>query len=79
MHAVATIFQDLNTMVIDQGTILDRIDYNIDMVATHMEDAVKELNKGAEYQKGSRMKLCIIILGLFIVLAIIILLFKRRR
>lgn len=32
-------------MVIDQGTILDRIDYNIDMVATNVEEAVKELDK----------------------------------
>ena len=32
-------------MVIDQGTVLDRIDYNIEKVVTYTEDAVQELDK----------------------------------
>lgn len=31
-------------MVIDQGTILDSVEYNIQQTAVHMEDAVKELD-----------------------------------
>ena len=37
------LFKDLSTMVIDQGTMLDRIDYNVETMANDMESAVKEL------------------------------------
>lgn len=40
---LATLFKDLSSLVIDQGTLLDRIDYNIEQMATDMEGAVKEL------------------------------------
>ncbi len=45
INGLATVFKELQTMVIDQGTILDRIDYNIEQVAVHVEDAHGELQK----------------------------------
>ncbi|KAI9595421.1 t-SNARE [Syncephalis fuscata] len=42
---LADIFQDLQTMVIDQGTLLDRIDYNIEQVHTSTRGAAEELTK----------------------------------
>ncbi|TPX64843.1 hypothetical protein SpCBS45565_g05611 [Spizellomyces sp. 'palustris'] len=45
MLGVADIFRELHTMVIDQGTVLDRIDYNIEQVNVHMEDAHKQLQQ----------------------------------
>ncbi|KAI9209790.1 t-SNARE [Polychytrium aggregatum] len=45
IQGLAHIFQELQTMVIDQGTILDRIDYNIEQVAVHVEKAHGELTK----------------------------------
>ena len=42
---LAEVFKDLQAMVIDQGTILDRIDYNIEMTNVALEDAHKELLK----------------------------------
>ncbi|EJU04277.1 t-SNARE [Dacryopinax primogenitus] len=41
--ALAELFKDLSTLVIDQGTILDSVEYNIEQTATHVEEAVKEL------------------------------------
>lgn len=38
---VSTIFKDLQTMVIDQGTILDRIDYNIETTHTNVKLPIK--------------------------------------
>jgi len=32
-------------MVIDQGTLLDRIDFNVEQTAVHLQDAVHELNE----------------------------------
>jgi syntaxin 16 len=40
---LADIFKDLQTMVIDQGTMLDRIDYNVERMAVDVKGADKEL------------------------------------
>ena len=40
---LADIFKDLQTMVIDQGTMLDRIDYNVERMAVDVKAADKEL------------------------------------
>lgn len=45
INGLAAVFKELQTMVIDQGTILDRIDYNIEQVNVHVEDAHGELQK----------------------------------
>lgn len=42
---LAEIFRELQTMVIDQGTVLDRIDYNIEQTNVHLESAHGELLK----------------------------------
>lgn len=48
--------KDLSTLVIDQGTILDRIDYNMEQVATAVEEGVKELQKADKHQKASQAR-----------------------
>lgn len=40
---LADIFKELQNMVIDQGTMLDRIDYNIERMAKNVKGADKEL------------------------------------
>lgn len=35
INDLAQIMKDLSVLVIDQGTILDRIDYNMEMVSHH--------------------------------------------
>ena len=40
---LADIFKDLQAMVIDQGTMLDRIDYNVERMAVDVKGAEKEL------------------------------------
>ncbi|KAJ3043628.1 hypothetical protein HK097_001702 [Rhizophlyctis rosea] len=42
---VADIFKELQTMVIDQGTVLDRIDYNIETTTVHVQEAHAQLKK----------------------------------
>ncbi|XP_022759683.1 syntaxin-41-like isoform X1 [Durio zibethinus] len=45
VNELAQIMKDLSVLVIDQGTIVDRIDYNIQNVATSVEEGLKELQK----------------------------------
>ncbi|KAF2307291.1 hypothetical protein GH714_026130 [Hevea brasiliensis] len=45
VNELAQIMKDLSVLVIDQGTIVDRIDYNIQNVATTVEEGLKQLQK----------------------------------
>ncbi|KAK8712468.1 hypothetical protein V6N13_147708 [Hibiscus sabdariffa] len=47
VNELAQIMKDLSVLVIDQGTIIDRIDYNIQNVATTVEEGLKQLQKFA--------------------------------
>jgi syntaxin 16 len=72
---LANIFQEIQTMVIDQGTLLDRIDYNVEKMATEVKAADKELTVATGYQKRSMKRkvillLIIIIAGMFILLGL---------
>jgi syntaxin 16 len=70
---LANIFQELQTMIIDQGSMLDRIDYNVEKMGTDVREAHKELNIATNYQKRSLKRkvmllLILVILGMFILL-----------
>ncbi|KZF21711.1 t-SNARE [Xylona heveae TC161] len=72
---LADIFKDLQSMVIDQGTMLDRIDYNVEQLAVNVKAADKELTVATGYQRRSikrkvMLLLVIIIIGLFILLMV---------
>jgi len=59
---LAVLFKDLNTLVVDQGTILDRIDYNMESAVQHVKKAEQELVKADDYSKKARPTKCILIL-----------------
>ena len=43
MNDLTTLFREVSTMVIEQGTLLDRIDFNISDAAKHVGAGNKEL------------------------------------
>jgi syntaxin 16 len=72
---LANIFQELQTMVIDQGTMLDRIDYNVDRMSRDVKEADKELKVASGYQQRSikrkaMLLLAVLIAGVFILLSL---------
>lgn len=67
------IFRDLSQMVVDQGTILDRIDYNVEHASVQVEKGLQQLQKAEKYQKKNRKMLIIIILTCLIIILIIVL------
>lgn len=77
--SLAELFKDLSVMVIDQGTLLDSVEYNIEQTAVQMEEAVRELNTATRYQKSTGRRKCIFLLVLIIFGLIITLIFKPRR
>ncbi|KAH9948996.1 t-SNARE [Amylocystis lapponica] len=77
--ALAELFKDLSVLVIDQGTLLDSVEYNIEQTAAQMEDAVRELDVATRYQKNTGRRKCIFLLLLIIFGLIVALIFKPRR
>lgn len=67
------IFKDLSTMVVDQGTILDRIDYNIEHASVQVEKGLQQLQKAEKYQKKNRKMYIICVLAILLVILVVIL------
>lgn len=76
---LSDLFRDLQNIVIDQGTMLDRIDYNVERMAVDVKAADKELNVASGYQKRTTKRKIILLLVLIIVGMIILLVIKPKR
>ncbi|KDQ21733.1 hypothetical protein BOTBODRAFT_61359 [Botryobasidium botryosum FD-172 SS1] len=77
--SLAELFKDLSSLVIDQGTILDSVEYNVERTAIHVEEAAKELRVATEYQRNTGRRKCILLLILIIFGLVVLLIFKPRR
>ncbi|XVF41812.1 hypothetical protein PTKIN_Ptkin01aG0310600 [Pterospermum kingtungense] len=75
VNELAQIMKDLSVLVIDQGTIVDRIDYNIQNVATTVEEGLKQLQKAERTQKEGGMVMCasVLVIMCFVMLVLLIL------
>ena len=76
INDLAVIFKELSVLVIDQGNILDRIDYNIEQAVRHTKKANIQLHKSEDHQT-SRIRTCIFCLVVSILVMIIILIIKH--
>ncbi|OCT53650.1 t-SNARE affecting a late Golgi compartment protein 2 [Cladophialophora carrionii] len=76
---LADIFRDLQAMVIDQGTMLDRIDYNVERMATDVKGAEKELVVATNYQRRNTKRKILLLLFLLVVGMFVLLLIKPKR
>ena len=76
MNNLASTFSDLKNLVLEQGTILDRIDYNIDVAAMYTAKGKKHLMKASEMQKKSCFRNAMLFLIIFIFVEGLLLMFK---
>lgn len=60
-------------MVADQGTVLDRIDYNVEMVVENVKGAQEELVAAAVSQKSSSKCRLILLIALLVIAAVVML------
>jgi len=77
VNELAQIMKDLSVLVIDQGTIIDRIDYNIQNVAASVEEGYKQLQKAERTQKKGGMVMCATVLVILIFIMIVLLILKK--
>mmetsp|Transcript_32855 Transcript_32855/g.101798 ORF Transcript_32855/g.101798 Transcript_32855/m.101798 type:complete len:319 (+) Transcript_32855:436-1392(+) len=78
IQELSSIFKELAVLVIDQGTILDRIDFNMEQVAEHTRKGVVEIEKAEQYQKAARPRICIALLLFLITIMMIALVLKHQ-
>ena len=76
---LADIFKELQGMVIDQGTMLDRVDYNIENMTVNVKEAEKELNVATGYQRKYTKRKIMFLLFLLVIGMIIIVIVKSKR
>lgn len=69
-------FKDMNMLVIEQGAVLDRVDYNMTVTHTRIQKARAELERAAEYQSAGMFKMCVLFLVVLIMCLSVALLFK---
>ena len=79
IEELSTIFKELAVLVIDQGTVLDRIDYNMEQVVERTKQGMKELETAEKHQKSSRPLKCICILLVLIAIMLGILINKHSK
>ncbi|CAH1394157.1 unnamed protein product [Nezara viridula] len=70
------LYLDLSRLIVDQGTILDRIDYHVEQAQNQISRGTQKIAKAAQYQKSHKKLFCIFILAvtftvLFIALIVI--------
>ncbi|XP_042318734.1 syntaxin-16 isoform X2 [Sceloporus undulatus] len=73
------IFRDLGAMIVEQGTVLDRIDFNVEQSCVKTEEGLKQLHKAEQYQKKNRKMLVIVILFVIVIVLIIVLIAVKFR
>lgn len=71
------IYKELAQMVQEQGTILDRIDYNVETTQVKVHQGYEQLKKAEFYQRKSRKLFCITILATVTLVMLILLLITK--
>uniref|UniRef100_A0A1I7TWL4 t-SNARE coiled-coil homology domain-containing protein n=2 Tax=Caenorhabditis tropicalis TaxID=1561998 RepID=A0A1I7TWL4_9PELO len=72
-----TLFQDLSQMIVDQGSVIDRIDYNVEQSSIRVSKAVEDVFKAERYQRGNKKMHCICILTVAIIFVLILIIVTK--
>jgi len=76
VNELALLFNELNVLIVEQGSLLDRIDYNVDQTVNNLTSSKKHLDDAEKYQKRSTTALCVLILCVLVVVCGLILIIK---
>ena len=76
MNNLTSTFNDLKNLVVEQGNILDRIDYNIDTAKDNTSKGKKHLMNAENLQKNSCFRNVMLVLVLVVFFEGILLIFK---
>ena len=77
INDLAVLFKELSVLVVEQGTILDRIDYNIEEAHKDTKQAVVHIENTVKIEKSMRSKGVLACLMVAIVICLIMLMLKH--
>ncbi|XP_055813484.1 syntaxin-43-like isoform X2 [Solanum dulcamara] len=77
VNELAQIMKDLSVLVIDQGTIVDRIDHNVQSVSASVEEGFKQLQKAERSQRKGGMVKCATVLVIMCFVMLVLLVLKQ--
>lgn len=77
IHEIAEIMKDMNTLVIEQGTMIDRIDQNIEQAGMAIEQGNEQIERANESSKKGNLINVIFCLAISVILAVIMLMVLR--
>lgn len=69
---IRQLFEDINSIIISHGEIVEVIGSNVNQTRQNAENANMELHKAQKYQKKSHMEICAIILGVLVLILLIL-------
>jgi len=72
------LFRDISSFVVEQGTILDQIEYNVEMAAAKTESGLVELKKADNYQKKDRKMKAIFCMAITVLILLVLLFIKSQ-
>jgi syntaxin 16 len=76
IHDLGQIMKDLSTLVIEQGTILDRIDCTLQQTSSVVDQGVSQLKRAEKSQRRGILASCVLILCAMIAFLFVILIIK---
>eukprot|EP00455_Lapot_gusevi_P022762 TRINITY_DN2370_c0_g3_i6.p1 TRINITY_DN2370_c0_g3~~TRINITY_DN2370_c0_g3_i6.p1 ORF type:complete len:305 (-),score=95.53 TRINITY_DN2370_c0_g3_i6:208-1122(-) len=76
IHELAELFKEMSVLVSEQGSILDRVDYNVEHALQEIRSGFKDVEGGENYQKRDYAVLCIVALILFVVLMVVMVIWR---
>jgi len=76
IHDLGQIMKDLSTLVIEQGTVLDRIDYNLQQTSSVVQQGVSQLKRAEKSQRRGLLASCVLILLAIIAVLFVIVIVK---
>ncbi|KAF0983138.1 hypothetical protein FDP41_011116 [Naegleria fowleri] len=70
------LFKEFSALVVEQGSLLDRIDHNIEQTFENVKQGNKELAGAEKYQKCGTMAIIILILAVVLLIAVVAIILK---
>ncbi|TNV71756.1 hypothetical protein FGO68_gene12879 [Halteria grandinella] len=77
INDLAVLFKELSILVVEQGTILDRIDYNIEAAHKDVKQAVVHIENTVKIEKSTRAKSVLVCLLGGIIVCLVLMIFKH--
>lgn len=82
INELATMFRELSILIVEQGSILDRIDYNIEQSKVSVSKGKQEVELANKYSESSskRSLICIgiLLVGIIVCITILALRFRNK-